>query len=730
MDVNQIGRYQIIEKLGEGGMGVVYKALDPSLDRYVAIKVLTPETVATPELLARFQIEAKAQARLSHTNIATLHSFEQAGNTWLIVMEFLDGESFEQMVRRRGPIPSAEAVPLFRQALLGIGFAHRMGVIHRDIKPSNIMVTTSGIVKVMDFGIAKVLGGQRMTRTGTRMGTVAYMSPEQIRNMPVDIRSDIYSLGVTLYELLTAHLPFEGESDFQMMSDHVNTPPPLPTRHYPYIPAGVERATLEALAKDPDQRFQTCEAFGAALEHPGEVAVVSATARPTTPQPLAPTPTPPPAPAAWNDPMAVQKRTTPQPQPSANMYPTIPPTSAPPAGPPTFPPQPQIPMPPPLYAQPQKKRSPWLYIVLGVVGGAIGIFALLVAIGLYERSHNGGGSASSGSDTGGNVYSNPTPSTNNTSTGTNGVTSTLTSTASAAPVYVQKDVLPANAGEVWDTALSPDANTIVSGDNDKTVKLWDLSNDNVRTLSRQSGAIFGVAFTPDGQQIASASADKSLITWSASSGDAQMSFPGDFPLWTVAYSPDGSIIAAAGHGTTIDMWSLPSGKYIGAITAPAPDISEIRFSPDGKLLAGGVKDGSVYLWNVADLSQFAEYKSHAVAVHSVAFSPDGSRLASADANGVIYLWNVAGGSSAPIKMLAATDQQSVNDLVFTPDGNYLLSASDDKNIAMWNASSGELANTFTGHTDAVVSLAISHDGKVLVSSSKDGTIRVWQISGQ
>jgi serine/threonine protein kinase len=737
MDVNQIGRYQIIEKLGEGGMGVVYKALDPSLDRYVAIKVLTPETVATPELLQRFQIEAKAQARLSHTNIATLHSFEQAGNTWLIVMEYLDGESFEQMVRRRGPIPSAEAVPLFRQALLGIGFAHRMGVIHRDIKPSNIMVTQSGIVKVMDFGIAKVAGGQRLTRTGTRVGTVAYMSPEQIRNMPADIRSDIYSLGVTLYELLTAHLPFEGESDFQMMSDHVNTPPPLLTRHYPYIPAGVERATLEALAKDPDQRFQTCEAFGAALEHPGEVSVVTATTRSTTPQPLVPTPTPPPiSPTPAPPPFSSAYVTSPTPtvstpHPTLAQQPSYPTPPAPPTWPPQPPMQAQGPVPPQpsLYAQPQKKRSPWLYIVLGVVGGAIGIFALLVAIGLYERSHNGGGSSGSGSGTGGNVYSSPTLSTNNTSTSTNGVTSTLTSTTTA-PVYVQKDVLPANAGEVWDTALSPDASTIVSGDNDKTVKLWDLSNDNVRTLSRQSGAIFGVAFTPDGQQIASASADKSLITWSASSGDAQMSFPGDFPLWTVAYSPDGTIIAAAGHGTTIDMWSLPSGKYLGAITAPAPDISEIRFSPDGKLLAGGVKDGSVYLWNVSDLSQFAEYKSHAVAVHSVAFSPDGSRLASADANGVIYLWNVAGGSSAPIKMLAATDQQSVNDLVFTPDGNYLLSASDDKNIAMWNASSGELANTFTGHTDAVVSLAISHDGKLLVSSSKDGTIRVWQISGQ
>jgi serine/threonine protein kinase len=749
MDANQIGHYQIVEKLGEGGMGIVYKAIDTTLDRFVAIKVLTPETVGNPELLQRFQIEAKAQARLSHTNIATLHAFEQVGSTWLIVMEYLDGESFEQMVSRRGPIPSEEAVPLFRQALLGIGFAHRMGVIHRDIKPSNIMVTRSGIVKVMDFGIAKVLGGQRLTRTGTRVGTVAYMSPEQIRNAPVDIRSDIYSLGVTLYELLTAHLPFEGESDFQMMSDHVNTPPPVPTRYYPYIPSGVERATIEALAKNPDERFQTCEAIGLALEHPGEVAIAGAPSRAATPSPLAPTPTPPPmespAPSqgGWLDQIkeqtSAQKVTMPQPAPgayaevprsvpSAAGVPAAPPLQPPPqqawptpppqSWPQQIPPQTQAPTAPPAYLQQDKKRrSPWLYVILGVVGGIVGLFAILVGIGyVYQRAHSGGNdntTTTTTSDTSSNSSSN--------------VYSTPASTAPTAPAFVAGQVLSPQAGEIWDLALSPDGTTLVSGDNDDTVKLWDLSSGNVRTLSRQSGQIFGVAFTPDGQEIASASADKSVITWNVSSGNAIMSFPGNFPLFAVAYSPDGTIIAAAGGGETISLWSIPSGTVLSTIQAPSPDFSEIRFSPDGRYLAGGGKDGVVYLWSVADQSQFAVLKSHTSAIHSVAFSPDGSHLATADANGVIYLWNVGSGTLAPTKMLAASDQQSVNDLVFTPDGNFLLSASDDKNIAVWNVSTGALVSTLTGHTDAVVSLALSHDGKLLVSSSKDGTIRLWNI---
>src|ERR1700685_813995 len=263
-----IPNYRIDEKLGEGGMGVVYKAVDLNLDRVVAIKVISADLSRDPGLLERFRSEAKAQAHLNHTNIASLYSLLSLDTCTGIVMEYLEGETLDQMLHRRGLIPSEEAVPLFRQALLGIGFAHRMGIVHRDIKPSNIMVNKYGVVKVMDFGIAKVLGGQRLTRTGTQVGTAAYMSPEQIRNKPVDIRSDIYSLGVTLYELLTAHLPFESDSEFQIMSDHVNTPPSSPTRHYPYIPRGIEQCALKALEKNPDARFQTVEDFGSALEHP------------------------------------------------------------------------------------------------------------------------------------------------------------------------------------------------------------------------------------------------------------------------------------------------------------------------------------------------------------------------------------------------------------------------------------------------------------------------------
>ncbi|MGA8144509.1 MAG: protein kinase [Candidatus Acidiferrales bacterium] len=268
----EIGSYRILDKLGQGGMGVVYKAVDTGLDRMVAMKVLNPDLSKNPDLVERFRSEAKAQANLNHTNLATLYAFMVHQGTAIMVMEFVEGETFAQMIRRRGPIPEVEAVPLFRQALLGIGYAHRAGIIHRDIKPSNLMLNKNGLVKVMDFGIAKVLGGHSMTRTGTQLGTLAYMSPEQIQNRNVDIRSDIYELGITLYEMLTGHLPFESDSEFQIMQDHVYTPPPPPSKYYPYINKGIENVILKSIEKNSDARFQTVEQFGAALEHPDQLA--------------------------------------------------------------------------------------------------------------------------------------------------------------------------------------------------------------------------------------------------------------------------------------------------------------------------------------------------------------------------------------------------------------------------------------------------------------------------
>jgi len=264
----QFGSYRIEQKLGEGGMGTVYRATEVHLDRSVAIKVLNPELAQKPVIVERFRSEAKAQANLNHPNVATLYAFITEQNSAMMVMEFVDGENFQQIVNRRGALPAGEATALFKQALAGVGAAHEIGIVHRDIKPANIMVNQRGIVKVMDFGIAKVVGEKGLTRTGVQLGTVYYMSPEQVKGQVADTRADIYALGVTLYELLTAHVPFNGASEFDILTDHVNTAPPLLSTHTAGIPKGIEGVVLKALEKKPEDRFQTVAAFADALDHP------------------------------------------------------------------------------------------------------------------------------------------------------------------------------------------------------------------------------------------------------------------------------------------------------------------------------------------------------------------------------------------------------------------------------------------------------------------------------
>jgi eukaryotic-like serine/threonine-protein kinase len=266
MEGTVIGNYRIVEKLGEGGMGAVYKAVDVNLDSPVALKALNVELGRDPELEQRFRAEIKALGHLHHTNLVALQGLLiEQGRPWM-VMEFVEGETFEQMVRRRGPIPADEAIPLFHQALAGVAYGHRMGVIHRDLKPANIIVNQEGVVKVMDFGMAKILSTRGLAKSGTRVGTPAYMSPEQFLNRPVDARSDVYSLGVTLYEMLTGKVPFSADNDFQIMSDHVNTPAPPPTQFFAYVPKSAEQAVLKALDKSPDARYQTAEEFAQALD--------------------------------------------------------------------------------------------------------------------------------------------------------------------------------------------------------------------------------------------------------------------------------------------------------------------------------------------------------------------------------------------------------------------------------------------------------------------------------
>ena len=259
---NIIGsNFKIIEKLGEGGMGAVYKGVDMMTEREVAIKALKPELASQPEVAERFRSEAVTLAKLNHPNIATLYNFFRQGDEYYMVLEFVRGETLDSLISRQGAMPVEQAVPLFCKVLEGIDHAHEEGIVHRDIKPANMMLTSKGALKVLDFGIARILGTARMTRAGHLIGTIEYMAPEQVKGLETDARSDIYSLGMLLYEMLTGRVPFDIQNEFDLMSAQINQMPRPPRELNPDIPAEVEEAIMRAVAKEPEARYQTAGEF-------------------------------------------------------------------------------------------------------------------------------------------------------------------------------------------------------------------------------------------------------------------------------------------------------------------------------------------------------------------------------------------------------------------------------------------------------------------------------------
>ncbi len=260
------GRYQVIEELGHGGMGRVYKVFDTDIKEKIALKILRPEIALDRNTVERFSNELKLARKISHRNVCRMFDLGKSEGTTFITMEFVPGEDLKKLIRKSGQLGAGRAVSIAKQVCEGLAEAHHLGVVHRDLKPQNIMVDEDGNARIMDFGIARSLGGKGITGAGVMIGTPEYMSPEQVEGKEIDQRSDIYSLGIILYEMVTGHVPFEGDSAFTIGVKHKSERPRNPRELNAHIPEGLSRLILRCLEKDKGNRYQTAEELRTDLE--------------------------------------------------------------------------------------------------------------------------------------------------------------------------------------------------------------------------------------------------------------------------------------------------------------------------------------------------------------------------------------------------------------------------------------------------------------------------------
>ncbi len=266
--INNLGRYEIVSELGRGAMGVVYKAKDPLIDRMVAIKTINLQSLPPDkkkEYEARFYQEAKAAGRLSHPNIITIYDLGENDGIAYIAMELLEGKELQHLLDDGKRLSVEDAVNIAVQVASGLAYAHEHGIVHRDIKPSNIMVLQGKRIKIADFGIARMESSLLSTKTGLLMGSPLYMSPEQIKNERVDLRSDIFSLGILLYQMVTGKLPFRGDNAHTVMFQIVQEEPPRPSSVNPDVPQVLDLIIAKCLAKRPEDRYQDANELGRAL---------------------------------------------------------------------------------------------------------------------------------------------------------------------------------------------------------------------------------------------------------------------------------------------------------------------------------------------------------------------------------------------------------------------------------------------------------------------------------
>ena len=634
-----LGRFRLVRRLGAGGMGTVFLAEQVGVgNRPVALKVLNRKLLDDPDFLLRFQNEAGSTGRIRHPNVVTIFESGQADDgTPYIAMEFLEGESLGELVKKRGALPVAEVVEITQQAAEGLDAAHDLGIIHRDLKPDNIFLTRDKrgrlVVKVVDFGIAKLRESATHTQTGMVLGTPAYMSFEQasgMRSDELDARSDIYSLGVVVYEMLTGRVPFQSDTPVGYLRKHLQDAPPPFRAITPGlgVPPAVESAVMKALVKDRNQRYASALDFARELTSAAQVLP-----RAEAPMTLSPTPT--------NHGGADRTR----------------------------------------------RRARALLAILAsviILGCTVGYIlwrqtartkAPDIALVRTLAGHT---------DVVRSVAFSPD--------GRTLASGSWDNTIKLWEVATGREArsLAGHTGDACSVAFSPDGRTLASGSSDNTIKLWDVATGReVRTLAGHTDEVCSVAFSPDGRTLASGSTDHTVKLWDMATGRDLRTLAGHvLPVFSVAFSPDGRTLASGSQDNTIKLWDIPTGREVRTLAGHTDWVLSVAFSPDGRTLASGSWDKTIKLWEVATGREVRTLAGHTKGLESVAFSPDGRTLASGSADKTIKLWEVATGRTlasepkkpAPAKPTptAATVRENPKDglkYVWIPPGSFQMGCS-------------------------------------------------------